>query len=434
MSLEFHSHIGRTLRIAFLIAMLASCSIASAQYATPGYQGVNGQPHSQVAYSSPQAQVHSGHVYDARAYPDSVVYPDSVAYSDANFYSGGTDPLASIESRLDAMQYQIDTASTIGNCAGCGECCSDGCGRRSRRCGRRDCCDQGQRKPGCGLYFGAAVVYAKPHLKEAFQHSQTNTQTGLQTLIPFEYDYDDSIRGHVGFRTRNGFGIRGTYWGFDADGQPSTNTADGINVYGAHAVNIIFPANIFAQLPGETMTNADSLETKVYNVYATYDTKVGSFHFGGGVGLRHARLEQTLNSAVISPQGMPFRQLAWQRNYEGLGPALTVDVRRRIGQSPFSIFASGGGSLLFGKKSLNRTVLGDQSPIPNTPFLSITDSDEVVGIGEVNFGCECARQLGCGKTIALRGFYEGQLWAEAGAPTLGFLGFEGFGASVELRR
>ena len=88
---------------------------------------------------------------------------------------------------------------------------------------------------------------------------------------------------------------------------------------------------------------------------------------------------------------------------------------------------------MFGTKTINRTVLGDQSPQPASPFLSLEEADEVVGIGEVELGFEWSRPIRCGQ-LNVRGTYEGQLWAEGGAPTLGFLGFEGFGIQVGLTR
>jgi len=323
------------------------------------------------------------------------------------------DPFRALEDRVHSLQCQLDSMRISNKCNSCNQCSDAG---------------------NSGFYLGAAAIFAKPHLKESFQHSQTNFATGTQTLVPFEYDYEATPRAWVGFKSSKGMGLRGTYWIFDADGRTSANTADGINIYGAHAVTVIFPANIFAINPGEQLVNSDSLKTQIVNLYGTYDSNVGGFEMSAGVGLRYARLEQTLNSVVLDPTGAPIRQLSWQRQYDGLGPALTVDAKRRLGCSPFSFFAQGGGSFLFGTKTINRTVLGDQSPQPAAPFLLLDRADEVVGIGEAGFGVEWSRRLFTGHNLRVRGLYEGQLWAEAGAPTLGFLGFEGFGVIVELSR
>jgi hypothetical protein len=323
------------------------------------------------------------------------------------------DPVQALEARVDSLQQQVNSLNVSASLQGNNVV--------------------QPASPG-GFYFGAAAVFAKPHFKEAFQHSRIDLSTGLQTLVPFEYGYESTPRAWLGFKRSNGTGVRVTYWAFHGDGQTQTEVADGLNIYGAHAVSVIFPANIFATNPGETLQSSDSLRTQIFNYLGTYDTTVGSFKVSGGVGLRNARLEQRLDSFVFDPTGVPIRQLSWQREFNGLGPAVTIDIKRRIGCTRFSAFTEAGGALLFGTKSLNRTVFGDQSPQPATPFLSLEEADEVVGVGEMNFGLEWSRQLPSGYAFNVRGLYEGQLWAEAGAPTIGFLGFEGFGVQAELKR
>ncbi len=282
-----------------------------------------------------------------------------------------------------------------------------------------------------GFYFGAAAVWVKPHFKEAFQYSQTNVLTGQQTLFPFQYEYDASPRIWVGVRNANGVGLRGTYWSYDGNGNSSTNMSDGFNIYGAHAITIIFPANILAAIPGSTLQNQDSLETQITNLYATYDVALNGITASGGVGLRYASLLQTLSSVVTGP--LPA-SLDWTREYHGLGPSVALDATKRIGCSRFSGVASGSGAFLFGTKTISRTVFGDASPQPASPFLTLEEADEVVGIGDVGFGLEWSAIMNRGSALTFRGTYEGQFWAEAGAPTLGFLGFQGFALSAELRR
>jgi hypothetical protein len=152
------------------------------------------------------------------------------------------------------------------------------------------------------------------------------------------------------------------------------------------------------------------------------------------LGLRYAKLNQSFNSVVQDQTGAPIRQLNWERKYDGLGPAVAIEAKRRLGRTRVSFVGNAGGAFLFGTKTLNRTVIGDQSPQPSTPFLSLEGADEVVGIGELGMGLEWNRPLRSGHNLLVRGQYESQLWAEGGAPTLGFLGFEGLVVQVELKR
>lgn len=282
-----------------------------------------------------------------------------------------------------------------------------------------------------GFYAGSAAIWSKPHFKEAFEYSETNSATGQQTLNPFQYDYKVTPKIWVGFKNAEGLGIKASYWSFDADGAVRNNTSDGITLFGAHAVTVIFPANIIAAVPGDTLQTSSNLQAQITNLYASYSTSVKEVEINGGVGLRYARLRQTLAATV---SGFAPASLNWERAYDGVGPSVALDVKKRFGCRGISMIAKGNGALLYGTKTIDRTVIGDISSPQASPFLMLEEADEVVGIGEFGFGFEWARKMGSGSELAVTGTYDGQLWAEAGAPTLGFLGFQGFGLGVELRR
>ncbi|NND97893.1 MAG: hypothetical protein HKN47_11255, partial [Pirellulaceae bacterium] len=176
------------------------------------------------------------------------------------------------------------------------------------------------------------------------------------------------------------------------------------------------------------------LETQILNLVGTIETRIKTVDVRVGMGLRYALLAQELSNTVVDGGGVPQGILNWSRRYEGVGPTAKVDARRRLGCSRFTVIGGGGGALLYGSKDLERFVLGDVGTPPAAPFLRLEDADEVVGIGELKFGLEWARTFCNGAELAVQGRYEGQLWAESGAPTLGFLGMQGFGCLLELRR
>ncbi|MGI9519856.1 MAG: Lpg1974 family pore-forming outer membrane protein [Pirellulaceae bacterium] len=288
-----------------------------------------------------------------------------------------------------------------------------------------------------GLYFGAGIVLAKPHFKEAFKVSRLDTRNGVQSLIPFSYDYEVTPRLWLGLEKPSGLGIRADYWEFDHAGQEITAQSDGLNIYGAHAVTIIFPANIIAAAPGDTLFSTDRLRTQIFNLHGTMRARIGRAVGRISGGLRYASLTQTLSSRVTPAPGQTAgipSQLTWERNFEGTGPAASADFRIPFGCCGLAATGNAGGSLLFGDKSINRFVIGDVGVPPAPPLLNLIDADEVVGVFDMGFGMEWRRQMRSGGLLSIYGRYEGQLWAEAGAPTLGFLGFEGYGLGVDVRR
>jgi len=323
-----------------------------------------------------------------------------------------------------------DRASAGCDAAGCGLArgCSSGDGSSLASCGGVSC-----RKAGGGLYGGAALIYAKPHFKEAFQISALNTATGLQTLIPFSYDYSATPEFWLGMERADGLGLRGRYWQFDQSGNGITRVSDGQTYYTANATTIIFPATIIANDAGEVLVSDDNLRTQVVDLEATLRMKVGRTEIVGGGGLRYAALTQSLTSTVLDAGGTMVGLLQWTRDFEGVGPCVSFDLRRPLGQSRFSAVAKVNAALLYGNKDLERTVVGDVTSPTAAPFLNLDGGDEVVGLGEVALGVQWRRPFRPGELV-IGGIYQGQLWAEAGAPTLGFLGFEGFGFTAELRR
>lgn len=300
--------------------------------------------------------------------------------------------------------------------------------------GIADAC-QGCGGPNFGFVAGATLLFAKPHFKESFQVSRVDNANGLMTLEPFNYDYDLSPRIWFGLENRQGTGVRFSYWTFDEQSPQRVLTADGTQIWGAHVVNTMFPANIFAGIPGSQMTVNDYLETNTFNLLGTFGMNLGGTQVKGGAGLRYAKLEQGFDALVTTPIPNFFNRLTWTREFEGVGPTLAFDFRKPLGRTRLAAVATGGGALLFGSKTLDRTVINDQTPVPGVaPRLQLPDADEVVGIGELGTGLEWRADFADGRYLSLRGLYEGQLWAEAGAPTLGFLGFEGFGFQLEIGR
>jgi hypothetical protein len=305
--------------------------------------------------------------------------------------------------------------------------------RGANGCSRLTSCSAAKCKSSAGIHGGAALIFAKPHFKEAFQISALNTGTGQQTLIPFSYDYGATPEFWLGMERADGLGVRGRYWQFDQGGTGITRISDGQTFYTANATTIIFPATIIANDPGEILRSDDNLKTQIIDFEATMRTQIGRMEIVGGGGLRYAALKQSLSSTVLDAGSNVIGLLQWTRDYEGLGPAVSIDLRRPIGNSGLSVVGKVNAALLFGHKDLNRTVVGDVTTPSAAPFLNLENADEVVGMGEVALGLQWRRMLRRSELV-IGGMYQGQLWAEAGAPTLGFLGFEGFGLTAELRR
>ena len=286
---------------------------------------------------------------------------------------------------------------------------------------------------GLELFAGYDVVFAKPHIKESFQTTTLNVvpPTTL-TLHPFEFDYDPSSRIWIGARSASGVGFRARYWNYDGGAAPVSRQATPTELPGASAVTVIYPANILAVIPGDTLIASDRLAVQTLDLEGTVSFCLNHTELTGAAGLRYAQIEQENSAQVISL--FAPGSLNWSRNFSGIGPSLAIDGRHPIGTTGLSVVANARGALLFGHKTIQRSVTGDVTPTPGPPNVALRDADEVTAAVEMGLGAEWEMYSGEAGIFTIRGMYEGQLWTDAGAPTLTFLGFEGFTVGLVWRR
>jgi hypothetical protein len=338
----------------------------------------------------------------------------------------GHDPrdarLEALEAELAAIKQRMDQPALAGAGPGPG-CSSAGC---AQPC---DACDG-----SAGLYAGFNFFFAKPFYKESFQAFTVSTINGAYDLLPFSQDYKATPRLWLGYVGESGLGVRATCWQFDQTGNPLSVVSDATSIANAQIVSVVFPATITA-LPGQVLSVSNGLQLNTVDLEGTQRMTIGQVSLVGAGGLRYASLQQNYG-ATVTDNGVPLELLSWRRRFEGVGPTVSAELRRPVGQCGLSLVASGRGSLLFGRKNLTRLYLNpyDQSDPPAPPLLRLHNADEVVGAGQLEVGAQWDRQLAKGGSLFVRASYEGQLWADAGAPTLTFLGFEGFNLTLGFAR
>jgi hypothetical protein len=282
---------------------------------------------------------------------------------------------------------------------------------------------------GSGFYAGFSLVFAKPYYKESFEATTISLATGTMDLVPFSQDFNATPRIWAGYVGPNGLGVRATYWQFSHDGNPLTITPDPFSVAAAQVVSVIFPATIIAGGQGQVLQTTSNLRLDTFDLEGTQQFSLGMMSMVASGGIRYALLEQK-SEAMVLDGGRPQQVLSWSRRFEGIGPTIGLDIRRPVGDWGFALVGGGRGALLFGHKNIDRFLMsGSESELP---FLRLTGADEVVGCGQLELGVEWERQLEHGGFLFVRGTWEGQLWTDAGAPTLTFLGFQGIGLSCGL--
>lgn len=282
-----------------------------------------------------------------------------------------------------------------------------------------------------GFYAGFEFVFAKPHYKESFEATLVTPATGTVDLMPFAFDYEVSPRVWLGYEGSEGVGVRASYWQYDHSAHPVAMTPALGNAATAQAVTVIFPATITAALPGDTLTANNRLQLQTIDLEGTSRVHIGEIALLGGAGIRYARMDQSTTAAVTN-SGVVTQQLNWSRRFEGVGPTFSAELRRPLGSWGLDFVSNARGAILFGNKDLSRFVSPGSLSTP--PVVSLHDASDVSGMGLAGLGIEWNRHLHRYGTTFVRGTYEGQLWTDAGSPTLTFLGFEGFTLALGLSR
>ena len=293
--------------------------------------------------------------------------------------------------------------------------------------GGRDCCLTAAAHSGWEA--GYTFLFAKPHYKESFEASSMSLTSGTFNLIPFSFDYESTPQAWLGYVGPNGFGVRGAYWQYDHAANPLTLVSDAFTINSAHSTTVIFPATISTAAPGQVLNIDSRLRLQTLDVEGTQRICLGDITAVGSAGLRYSSFDQQFAAAVIDT-GVATQQLAWSRRFEGLGPTVGLEAAKPLGAGGLSAIVAGRGSLLFGRKDLTRFVNPPSLTAP--PVIRLQEADEVVGCGALEVGAQWERTWDHGSRLFVRGTYGSQLWAEGGAPTLTFLGFESFNLSAGL--
>jgi len=212
-----------------------------------------------------------------------------------------------------------------------------------------------------GWYGGAEVTILEPFMSGA------PAQYGL---APFrgeliEQQFLAGVRYQVGWANEAGLGIRGRYWAY---------------------INSFAFAEPFATDRLGIALQAADLEATVTQRLRKWDTLLAA-------GVRYGNLSYSSDVATFFGAGTA--------TFEGVGPTVAVEGRRRLGESAFSLYGNVRGSALFG--TITNRALFTSLPAANI-------QGEVMGVAENQLGLVWDRVTASGLVIEARGCWEMQYW------------------------
>ena len=317
-----------------------------------------------------------------------------VMFGVATAYAAQTSVIDPAVARIAYLEDKVaNLESAVQN--GCMDSCMDDC---MSCCGPRLCGNP-------GLIGGYDFLWLSPHFSNgvAYQVVDSVAPVSVWTAHGYPTDYNMAPRFWLGYQGYNGLGVRVRYQQFDQPILSQILTTD--------ATRTVFFDGVSAT-GGETLAIQAGMELHVLDVDFTKDFNVCCAQVTVGAGLRYGKLlfdYGALRTDSVSPLAT-----IGQNTFEGIGPSAFIDFKAPIRQSRLSVIGDLRGSVLFGRRRIERLTVGTD---PISVDASIARINSSTGVIDAALGLQYDRCLTRGVDGFIRVAWEGQLWMDVGSPT-----------------
>jgi hypothetical protein len=282
---------------------------------------------------------------------------------------------------------------------------------------------------------GLSMYVLKPHWTNGNPAIVTSSPNGSSnaalTVNNFSYDYSASPAVWFGYLNQFGNGIRANFFQFHQGSTASAlvknNQIQFDNFFGSSWFGL------YTFYPNSTMTVTSGTQLIVFDLEALKRVNNANWSWMASGGIRYAYLDQKYEAGIgpswATANGSSF--LSARHYFNVVGPTISAQARRPVGDTPFGFFGSGRAALLYG--NFSQTI--SQSPVSLTPGSLSSSAWSVLPQTELEFGADFRRPFG-GMTMVIENALTGQAWFGAGtssnvsggggyanSSTLGFYGW-----------
>ncbi len=262
---------------------------------------------------------------------------------------------------------------------------------------------------GCGCGGGNWIAGGGVYVIQPFFSTNPAFSTKRivgTSLANRQYDIGQQVNvaplAFIGYNFGNNFGIRARWFDFQGNGHNGTTLGTGESV--------LTPTGTFvAGSPGSTVSANSSLHLQVYDLEFTYLQGDPNWSLLYSAGVRYALTSQNYQLNVADSSTGALNTFNAYHNFGGIGPTLALEGRHQLGNTPFALYGSGRGSILFGAASQNSSA---NTPSADTDFTLVSgDSRQtiVLPVGEIELGAEWAQTYGRVHVFVQVGVV-GQVW------------------------
>jgi len=330
--------------------------------------------------------------------------------------------IADLERELTSLRSQLGDHGHAGQ-AGCGNPCGNCC--------QDACCPSG------GWITGAGFYYIKPQWETnpAFLTSTATAGGVVLNQQDFDYDHEFAPRIWLGYVGGSGLGVRGHWWGIDAESSASITTGGATAIFSAQPLGL----GLLTVGPGDVMNFQSEIELDAIDLEAiqTFGRNGWSGLVSGGV--RWVQIRQQYQVLAVPTIGLSDT-VDSTHSFDGLGPTASLELRRRLWDTGFSLYGMGRTAILFGNSDQHVVRVFDGAvdvdatagqwdviPIGELEFGTEYDWDTDFGNAFVNVSMVGMTYFGAGNSANVESVYTG------GADNTSNLGFFGLTATAGIR-
>ncbi len=281
-----------------------------------------------------------------------------------------------------------------------------------------------------GFWFaGLDILFVEPIFQSNNVIVDFDSASGVTGAVPASYAFSPAWKGHFGFESSAGPGIKLAWLNLNQFSAPAsfvaTGTASAISQvdYGT-AGNSVVLATTSA---GDRLQSQQQIKLNSVDVLLYKDHKNPISRVRGNMGLGYVSLKHLLFTDLYSAGGVT--SLRNVNDWEGLGPKIGIEYFRPIGHTRLEFQSGLFGSLLFGRRDQVVTEVG------RLQFTQIGKT-EPLGILDLYLGVQRNFRLSRCRSAFLRTTLDSQYWSngDSAVETGSDFGFYGFTVAIGITR
>lgn len=224
-----------------------------------------------------------------------------------------------------------------------------------------------------------------------------NTNAGnIMRQADFGHHLDVAPNVWLGYVSERGWGVRGRWFEFDHGASASYAALPGETITGMSPLALgRVPVN-------GAITASSHLAVNVGDLEATCNLDSAKWSHLFGMGVRYTHMSQDYRATLAD--AATRIDLSSSHNLNGAGPSFSLETKRRIRESGFSIYGQMHGAIIFGQANEAFSAVNNAVPQQFT-----RGHYDVLPVGELEIGGEYQRNMGRAKLFIQAGFV-GQIW------------------------